>query len=159
SQINLLNTLSLSQIGSAVDTTSLTSRFTRYRIEFENVCPVSTATLTCSLNMQIATSGTNWVSANYVSTLTGWAGTTTFIIGTTTTFYLSGITATTCVGTSTSYGVNGWVEMINPANAVFRKSIVGSLDYITPGAVSTLTNAQTFPGGFWDGGASAITGI
>jgi hypothetical protein len=89
----------------------------------------------------------------------GNAVTTTFIIGTTSVFYLSGITATTCVGTSTIYGVNGWVEVVNPANAVFRKSIVGELDYITPGAVSTLTNAMVFPGGFWDGAASAVTGL
>jgi hypothetical protein len=109
--------------------------------------------------MVIATSGVNWVVANYISTLQGFAVTTTFIVGTTTCFYLSGITATTCVGTSTSYGVNGWVEIANPSNAVFKKSISGELNYLTPGAVSTLTNAAVFPMGFWDGAVSAITGI
>jgi hypothetical protein len=109
--------------------------------------------------MQVATSGTAFVSASYLSNLTGFAVTTTFIVGTTSLFYLSGITATTCVGTSTSYGVNGWVEIVNPSNAVFRKSINGQLNYLTPGAVSTLTNAMVFPSGFWDGAASAITGM
>ncbi len=155
----LLNTLTASQLGSAVDTTSLTSTYNRYRISFENVCPVATATLTCSLNMLVATSGVNWVSANYVSTLDHFVGGTTVIIGTTSLFYLSGTQATTCVGTSTIYGVNGFIEIVNPANAVFRKSINGELNYITPGAVSTLTHAQAFPSGFWDGAASAITGF
>lgn len=155
----LLNTIAAAQLGSAVDTTSFTSRYSRFRITFENVCPVSTALLTTSLNLQVATTGTSWISASYVSIIQANVGLTTVLTGTSSLFLLSGLTATTCVGTSTLYGVNGYIEFVNPANAVFRKSINGSLNYITPGAVSTLTAAQAFPSGFWDGGSNAITGF
>jgi hypothetical protein len=109
--------------------------------------------------MQIATTGTAWVGANYISMLVGNVNSTTFIIATSSLFYLSGITGTTCVGTSTSYGVNGWVEIANPSNAVFRKSIIGNLNYISPVAAGTTSNVMASPSGFWDGGANAITGI
>lgn len=155
----LLNTLTANQLGSAVDTTSLTSTFSRYRITFENVCPVASATLTCSLNLQVATSGTSWIAASYISSVQVNVGLTTVLTGTTSLFYLSGLQATTCVGTSTLYGVNGVVELVNPANAIFRKSINGKLNYMTPGAVSTVTHAEAIVSGFWDGGTNAITGI
>lgn len=155
----LLNTITANQLGSAVDITSLTSTFSRYRIAFENICPVSTATLTCSLNLQVATSGTSWIAASYISNIQTNVGLTTVLTGTTSLFYLSGVLATTCVGTSTLYGVNGIVDLINPANTVFRKSINGYLNYMTPGAVSTVTHAEAFPSGFWDGGTNAISGI
>lgn len=74
-------------------------------------------------------------------------------------FYLSGVLATTCVGTSTLYGVNGFVELVNPASTIIRKSIYGQLAYITPGAVSTLSNAQAFASGFWDGNSNAIVSL
>lgn len=152
----LLNTITASQLGSAVDTTSFTSRYSRFRIAFENICPVSTATLTCSLNLQVATSGTSWIAASYVSNIQANVGLTTVLAGTTSLFLLTGATATTCVGTSTLYGVNGHIEIVNPANAVFRKSINGDLNYITPGGVSTLTQALSMPSGFWDGASNAI---
>lgn len=155
----LLNTLTANQLGSAVDTTSLTSTFSRYCIAFENVCPVATATLTCSLNLQVATSGTSWIAASYVSNVQVNVGLTTVLTGTTSLFYLSGLQATTCVGTSTLYGVNGVVELVNPANAIFRKSINGKLNYMTPGAVGTTTHAEALPSGFWDGNSNAITAI
>jgi hypothetical protein len=158
--LNLLTTVSASQLGSAIITSGVfPAGYSKIMLQFENVCPVSTATLTCSLNLQIATSGISFVSASYVSNLTGFAVTTTFLIGTTSLFYLSGITATTCVGTSTIYGVNGWVEITSPGNAVFRKSIRGELNYLTPGAVATTTNALVMPSGFWDGAANAISAI
>lgn len=155
----LLNTLTANQLGSAVDTTSLTSTYNRYRITFENVCPVATATLTCSLNMQIANTGTTWISASYLSTIQANIGLTTVLAGTTGVFLLSGFTATTCVGTSTLYGVNGFVELVNPASSVTRKPIYGQLNYITAGVVSTVTLAQVFPSGYWDGGSGSIVSI
>lgn len=157
----LLNTIAASQLGSAVDTTSFTSRYSKYRISFERICPVSTATLTCSLNMQIATSGTTWVSANYVSTINQFVGGTTTISHTTTSFLLSGLLATTCVGTNASVGVNGYVDFVHSADGAFIQNIQGCLNYMTPGGLTTTQNAQVFPYGSWGiGGANAaITGI
>lgn len=152
----LLNTLTANQLGSWVDTTSLTSTYSRYCLAFENVCPVSTATLTCSLNMLVATTGVAWISANYISNIQVNVGVTAVLSGTTSLFLLSGLLATTSVGTSPLYGVNGVVELINPANAVFRKSINGKVNYLTPAAGQ---GASAFPAGFWDGGTNAITGI
>lgn len=158
--INLLTTISASQLGSAIVTSAIfPAGYSKIILTFENVCPVSTALLTTSLNLQVATSGTAFVSASYVSNLAGFVQGTTFIIGTTSAFYLSGITATTVPGTTGTAGVCGWVEITNPNNAVFRKSIRGELNYLTPGAVSTLTNALVMPSGFWDGASNAISAI
>lgn len=155
----LLNTIACNQIGSAVDTTSFTSRYSEYILEFENVCAVSTALLTTSLNLQIATTGTSWIAANYVSNILMTVGVTSVALGTTSLVYLTGITATTCIGTSPLYGLNGTLTIRNPAGTVARKGIRGDVQYVTPGAIGTLTNANAHIYAFWDGGSNAITSI
>jgi len=155
----LLNTISASQIGSAVDTTSFSSRYSRFRVTFENVCAVATAHSTTSLNMVIATTGVAWQSSGYISSIQNNVGLTTVLDGTTSLFLLSGARATTSVGTTTTYGVNGYIEIVNPSNAVFFKSINGVLNYMTQGAAGTLTAAAVIPTGFWNGAASNITAI
>lgn len=158
SSLNLLNTLTPTQVGSTVDTTSLTAAYNRYRITFENVCPVSTATLTCSLNLQIATNGVNWITSNtsYVSSLMVCTnGTTLATAVTTSAFIIAGGVSTYAISTSTQYGVTGWMEIANPSNAVFVKQIIGQVSYLNFAAPLAV---QAFPSGFSNIGAS-ITGI
>lgn len=155
----LLNTIAANQLGSAVDTTSFTARYSRFRIAFENICPVSTALVTTSLNMQVATSGVNWIAAGYISNVETFVNATAAFASSTTVILLSGNVATTTVGTSTLYGTNGFIEINNPANAVFRKSISGELAYMATGAAGTATNAVALPYAIWDGASTAITGI
>ena len=154
----MLNTITASQLGSAVDTPSFSSRYSKFRISFERVCPVATATLTASLNLQIATTGTAFISGGYISNVETWVNATAVFAVSTTVLLLSGSLAKTTIGTSTDYGANGYIEITNPANGVFRKSISGELAYMATGAAGTATNAVSFPFGMWDG-STAIAAI
>lgn len=155
----LLNTITANQLGSAVDTTSFTSRYSRYRVTFENVAPVSTATLTCSLNMQVATTGASWVSSGYVSYIPVSVGLTTVMAGTTSLIYLSGTLATTTPGTSAAaYGVFGAIEISNINISAARKYVTGQVTYQTAGASDTTTLAIAYPSGYLNVNG-AITGI
>ncbi len=159
----LLRTISPSQIGSAVDTTSFSTRYSRFRITFENVCPVSTATLTTSFNMRVATTGVAWISDGYISNLQTNVGLTAVMSSTTAFIMLTGALATTSVGTSPFYGIFGHLEIPNPSSGAsgpaYRKMMNGHLTYLTAGAQSTLTNAQAFPIGFFDSTTSPIVGF
>lgn len=158
SSINLLNTLSLSQIGSAVDTTSFTSRFNKYRISFENVCAVATSNNTNSLNMQMATSGTNWLatSTSYISNLLFCgSGTTSATAVTSTSLLITGNTFSSAIGTFPSYGVTGWIEIPNPSSSTFIKSIVGQVSFVAANGLF----AQVFPSGGLNSTTAPITGI
>lgn len=156
--MSLLNTLSPSGIASTSDTSSFTNTYSRYMITFDNVVP---ATNTTSFQMQVATTGAAFISAaSYISmamvNVSSIVVTDTF----TTALLLSGTRATTSMQTSALYGLNGFIYLTNPSNAVFRKSIVGEVSYAGAGsAVSTATLAQAVVNGIFDGSSNAITGV
>lgn len=156
--MTLLNTLSPNGVASTNDTSSFTSTYSRYMIAFDNVTP---ATNTTSFQMQIATAAGAFISAaSYVSmamvNVSSVVVTDTF----TTAMLLSGTRSTTAMQTSTVYGLNGFIYLTNPANAVFRKSIFGEVSYAGAGAaVSTTTLAQAVINAVFDGNSSPITGV
>jgi hypothetical protein len=155
--MTLLNTLLPSAIASVSDTTSLTSTYRNYLVVFQNIVP---ATNTSSFQMQIATSGTAFVSGTYVSMANVNASSINAVDTSTTVFLLTGVRSTTAMQTSTVYGLNGAIRIFNPANTIFRKSIVGEVTYAGAGAsVTTATLAQAVVNGLFDGNSNAWTGI
>lgn len=157
----LLNTLSPNGVSSIGDTTSLSlTSFYRYEFILENITP---ATNNSILQMQIATSGGNFVSGGYVAMITvdsGGQGANQIISDTSTTaMILSGVRSTCTVGNSGLYGATGLVRMVNPASTTHRKIINGALTYLndTTSGTAALCIAQI--GGYWDGNSNAITGV
>jgi len=147
----LLNTLSPNGVSSTNDTTSLTSAYRSYFITFDNVVP---ATNTTAFSMQVATSGTNFISASYVSFI-GMTGVA--IYTSSSNFLLTGNTATTSVATSTLYGVNGSILLSNPSGSVARKSISGNMAWAVATTGFSALGGQ--PLGWFDGNSSPVTGI
>lgn len=151
----LLNTLSPSGVATTGDTTSMTSTFRDYMITFENVVPVNS---TAIFQIQVATTGTAFVSGNYVSFAStmvpaGFAGDTN-----TSVIQVSGSRATTTVGNGTTYGVNGFAKIFNPAGTTMRKTVVGEVSYLT-GTTSNTTFLMIVPFSGYQDVTNAITGI
>lgn len=151
----LLNTLSPNNVATVGDTTSLTSTYRNYMVTFENVVPATTATL----QLQIATSGTTFISGGYVAQAQVNVSSVFVTDTSATAIILSGTRATTQIGSTTTYGLFGSISIFNPANAVFRKQIVGDVSFLTPGASGTTTFAQSQIAGYYDGASNAITGL
>lgn len=150
----LLNTLSPNNVASTNDTTSFTSTYRTYMFVLDDVAPAAN---TASFQMQVATSGSNFISGSYLSEASvlnvqsAWS---------TTSFLLSGNTATSSVSSSTIYGICGQFKLHNPAGSVARKSIDGLVNYMIASAgVGTSTVAQTLVSGFFDGNSNPITGV
>jgi hypothetical protein len=156
--MSLINTLSPSGVASTNDTTSFTNSYTRYMITFDNIVP---ATNTTFFQMQVATTGAAFISAaSYVSMAMVNVSSVVVTDTATTSLLLTGIRSTTSMQTSTIYGLNGFVYLTNPSNAVFRKGIVGEVSYAGAGAsVGTTTLAQAVVNGVFDGNSNAITGV
>jgi hypothetical protein len=150
----LLNTLTAAQVASCTDTTSFTSRYSLYEIEFENVCPVATAVVTSFFGMLISTTGTSWVAANYISSL-GILGANHFY---TTAVGLSGNLASTSIGTGTTTGLSGTLTLRNPAGTAARKAISGLVQYAGTGTLGTANIGVGLPLAYWDA-TNAITGL
>ena len=154
--MTLLNTLLPNGVASTNDTTSFTSSYRNYLITFENVVP---AVNTTTLQMQIATAGSNFVSGSYVSIAQVNVSSVLVTDTSTTVVLLSGLRSTTQVGTSTNYGVAGFINLFNPAGTIARKQIVGAFTYATPGTVGTTTLAQADINSLFDGNSNAVTGV
>jgi len=155
--IALLNTLTPSGVASTNDTTSFTSTYKNYLITFENITP---SVNTTTLQMQFATTGSAFISGSYVSVAQINVSSLVVTDTSTTVMLLTGTRATTAMQTSTLYGFNGAIRLFDPANAVFRKSIVGEVTYAGAGAaVGTTTLAQGIINALFDGNSNAITGV
>lgn len=156
--MTLLNTLSPSGVASTNDTTSFTSTYRSYLFTFENIVP---ATNTTSFQMQVATSGSGFISAaSYVSMAMVNVSSVVVTDTSTTAMLLTGTRSTTSMQTSTLYGLNGFIRLFNPAGTVARKSIVGEISYAGAGAaVNTTTLAQAQVNAVFDGNSNAVTGV
>jgi hypothetical protein len=151
----LLNTLSPNNVATTGDTTSLTSTYRHYMVMFDNIVP-SVAT-GATLLMQVATSGTTFIATSYVGGINvpGVA-----VMTTATTMLLSGVTLTSNVGNGTTFGVNGFIKIFNPAATTFNKSIVGLTDWMngtTPGTGTSFLQGAVF--GSFIGTTSPVTGL
>lgn len=142
----LLNTISGSG-GTLQDTTSFTSSFANYELEFENLLGTVAGPSTVQMFLQVQSGGV-FQTTSYQSTLwnsnSGGAAQVTATAG----VLLS--TGTTNSGA----GVSGRVQILG-ANKPFVKGIFGqSVDQplVNPMATNLI-------GGFWTGGSGAITGV
>lgn len=147
----LLNTLLPSNVASASDTTSLTSSYALYKIILENVVGSAAALL----KMQVATSGTSFITTSYLSigheSVNGTVG-----------FYSSTVDIPMtefAISTSVNYGFSGELMISNPSGTTTRKQVVGQGGYLDNGALGTPSLAITHFFGFWNGGNSPVTGV
>lgn len=153
----LLNTLSPSGVSSTSDTSSFSATYRDYLITFENVAP---ATQAQPFQMTLATSGSSFTTASYVSTVVTNANITIAVDSFTSALLLSGSRATTAVASSTVYGLNGQITLFNPSSSVANKSIIGLSTYLasTNAALNTTTLAFSNIAGFYTQ-ASPVTGV
>lgn len=151
----LLNTLSPAAVATVGDITSLTSTYRDYMITFENVAPAGSAVF----EMQIATTGTAFVSGGYVSMAVCNVSALIAQDSSTSVLLLSGLRATTLVGSSSICGVSGFIKFFNPASTVNRKMMVGELSYLTNAASGTAAIGFANVNGYFDSNSNAVTGI
>lgn len=153
--LTLITTLLPSTIGS-VTVTGISAAYSRYRITFDNLAP---STTTAIMQMTIATTGTTFLAANYVSVLAVTCNGTMEVETYTSAILLTGQRATTQIQNSTSYGLFGFLELENPSSGNYRHQIVGSLSYLTAGASGTATVAGASVLGYYDGSSNAIVAL
>jgi len=151
----LLNTLSPSAIASIADTSSITSAYRNYLIMMDTVCP---ATQTTTLQITLATSGTAYTTAGYVSI--AQTNVSSIIVTDTTTavWLVNGTRSTTQLQTSTVFGVSGVIKLLNPSSSTNAKTMIGQVTFPTPGAIGTTTVAQAEINGYFNN-AAPVTGI
>jgi hypothetical protein len=139
----LLNTLTASNSASLSDTTSITSAYTHYMIEFDNIMP-ATASTNCQVQIH---SGGAYKTTGYVASATrsnagGGAS------------FQSVTTAIPCNSfnnsdQSNAEGISGYVEFINPAWG--HTKWFGLVNNYSPNASSS---QMVLLGGFWNGAGS-----
>ena len=152
----LLNTLTPSNVSSTNDTSSMTPTYSRYRVSFDNVvCASSTAPI---LEMQVATTASAFITGGYVSVAQTNVNSVVSTDTSTTVILLSGLRATTWIGTATAYGLFGYVEIENPSGGINRKNVLGNVSYLTAGASGTTTFALGSVSGYFDS-TTAISGL
>ncbi len=152
----LLNTLLPNAIASVSDTTSFTnSAYRSFMIMLDTVCP---AAQTTTFQMTLATTGSAFTTSGYVSIAQINVSSVLVTDTSTSALLISGTRATTQLQTSTVLGVSGFIKFFNPASAVNNKTMVGSLQYPTPGAIGTTTFAQSDINGVFQN-ASPVTGV
>lgn len=129
----LLNTLSPSGVATIGDTTSFTSTFKSYLVTFENVIPSNS---TAILQLQVATSGSTFISGNYGGGIpVTVSGQTTIVFDAAgTTILLTGARATTYVSSDAGHGASGFMRVFNPAGSVNRKHWIGEMMYFSAAA-------------------------
>ncbi len=154
----LLNTLTPSAVASAVDTTSISSNYANYLIVFENVVPANS---TGTLQLQLATTGTAFLTTGYLSVAQCSVNATTAFDNSTTAILLSGTRATTAVGTASSsqYGVSGQLLIANATGASAKRMASGQLVWCVPGAETTATLAIGAMVGVSDSFVNPISGL
>jgi len=143
----LLNTLTASNSATLSDTTSLTSTYNYYQIEFENLLP---ATNSVTLELQVHSGGT-FQTTTYVSTVVrgngagvGAQSSTTFV----------DLTVQTGVA-NTGPGMSGRILVYNPSGASTPKIFTGVLS-----TFSTNSSAEVaMISGWWNGGNGAVDGF
>lgn len=157
----LLATLTPNNVASAVDTTSITSRYNKYIISFDSVQPISTANVTNFLAILVSTSaGVSWESSNYGCSLFVNQGSTNgdrFFNSQQ--IILTGNSATTGIGTAAGIGLSGEVVLYGAASSNRRKSFVGVVGYQSNGptaVATTVYHGELF--GFWNSN-TAINGL
>jgi hypothetical protein len=150
----LLNTLSPNNVASTNDTTSFTSAYRSYLFVMDNVAPATNSTI---FQMQVATSGSNFIVGSYLSLVNVVSVNNLF---STTAFILSGQAATTLVTNTSFYGITGNMYLYNPAGSANRKTISGMLTHIIASTgVSTTTLAACNVYGIFDGNSNPVTGV
>jgi len=119
---NLISAVTLSSPAPTIDfINKLTTRFDRYRIEIDQVFPVSN---TVSLQMQISTNGgSSWLSAGYLQAALVSSTTTP----TTGENNLSNWTLTQVILNTSGNGANGFAEVTRIAGATSLVSTVGGI--------------------------------
>jgi hypothetical protein len=153
----LLNTLTASNSAVLTDTTSITSTYDSYEIEFVNVVPITTA-VTFFMQVQI---GGSFITTGYNPLIVGAtgagsaAGTNTFAADVSSTGFLLSGTGTNlgALNNTAGYGVSGIVRLHSPAGSQ-RKYITGQSSWTTP---SGAINIGTLGG--YLANTSPITGI
>jgi hypothetical protein len=151
----LLNTLLPSNVATVGDTTSLSSTYFNYMVTFANVAP---ATNSAVFQLQVATTGSTFISGGYFSIAQGVVGAGGVTDTNTTVILMSGSRATNTVGNATTYGVNGSILIFNPSGAAARKQVHGSVSYLN-GTTSGLGD-QYFMNVFgYQDSTNAVTGL
>ncbi len=147
----LLATLTASDSATLSDTTSLTSAYSEYEIEFANVLP---ATASQGLILQVNSGGVQ--NSSYVSHANAFGGNSaTPISGLLTSGVPIGTQATYVPTNTGTTGLNGFCRIRNPASTSVVKMVFGQIAGITAGGIVYASNFS----GFWNGGTGAITGF
>jgi len=146
----LLNTLTASNVASIADTTSFTSTYNDYEIQFDNVLPATNAV---QLRLRVNSGGVQ--SASYlIASFIFTGGATGNAVSTT--FFPCSNAISTVSNSANGGGVSGRMNLYQAASTTFRKMMSGTFSYLDSGG--TLIN-HVLSSGYWDGGNGAVTGI
>lgn len=144
----LLNTLTASSSATLDDTTSITSAFSEYEVEFVNITPATNA-VTCQIQIR---SGGTFQTASYASVgMYGnalGAGTT----GSISTYIPCSYTATL---PNTAPGISGKIRVTNPLNTTVPKIWYGQFF----GSSTSYPPLMLSSGGYWSGSNAAVDGV
>lgn len=145
----LLATLTASNSAALTDTTSLTSTYSAYDLEFQNLI---TATNSVSLMLRIQSGGTI-KTTGYVASITGsQSGSTAYFVAPTTFIPLGSANGTQF---NSAPGASGTLRLVNPsANAIMQT--YGLTNF--PLSASGASNVQAQISGYWQT-AGVVTGI
>lgn len=136
----LIATLTASASASLSDTTSFTSTYSTYEIEFRNILPATNSTF-CRLRINSAGVQTT----TYVTSINGTPNSTTQIPCS---------NQGNVVGNAGT-GISGLIRMFGPSGTAAPKMVNGLVSFFR----SDATTEDNTVAGFWNGGNGAVTGI
>ena len=144
----LLNTLTASSSATLDDTTSITSAFSEYEVEFVNITPATNA-VTCQILIR---SGGTFQTTNYVSVgmfANGYGAGST---GSISTYIPCSYTATL---PNTAPGISGKIRVTNPLNTTVPKIWYGQFF----GSSTSYPPLMLSSGGYWSRSNAAVDGV
>lgn len=145
----LLNTLVAANSSVLSDTTSFSSAYPQYEIEFDNVLPGVSSS---ALELQVHTGGTFISSGGYIANVIGWSnGSATALNSAPTTFIP--ITPAQVGSASPGVGAYGRIRVLNPTSTNFAKLWEGLVSWSAP----TFTGSALISG-FYNS-AAAVDGF
>lgn len=147
--MQLLNVLTASNSASLSDTTSLTSAFSSYEIELQDLIPATNAVV-CHLLVQ---SGGVFQTSGYLSNSLAWSATSTAAQAPTTYVPLSNA-ATSDVSNNSSGGLSGVIRVHNPSASSVPVKFTGQVNYLN----SSAAGEGAVVAGFYNT-AAAVTGF
>lgn len=145
SRMVLINTLNPSNVATIGDTTSLTSTYSYYEIQFFNVIP---ATTNSNLELQVYTG--SYQATSYVGSLT-YSGNAVVANESASTCILltGGVSSTTAYG-----GATGWIRVPVPSNTAYYKIWNGQSGCYSGSYL--FTNSFS---GMWNSATTAVSGF